>query len=180
MCQQHNLFLINRDTQCFLQVLLHFGEVVGDGLAPVLACDEIRNVFQWPRTVERVHGDQVVELVRFQFSQVLLHTSTFKLESTVCFTALIQFVCFRIIERNGINIYLDSVVLFDHPQGIPYDRERLQAQKVHLDNTGIFDGTAFVLGNQQIRVPGCTNGYDFRQFLGGNDDTRGVNTCSAD
>ena len=80
--QQHDLLLIYRDAVCILQVFLHQVYVVDDGFAAVLAVDEVGNVIHRPRTVEGVHGDQILEGRGFQLAQVFLHAGRLELERT--------------------------------------------------------------------------------------------------
>ena len=51
--EQHHLFLVDGDAVRFLQVFLHLGQVVADRLQPVFALDEVGDVFQRARPVER-------------------------------------------------------------------------------------------------------------------------------
>ena len=80
--QQHDLLLIYRDAVGILQVFLHQVYVVDNGFTAVLAVDEVGNVIHRPRTVEGVHGDQILEGRGFQLAQVFLHAGRLELERT--------------------------------------------------------------------------------------------------
>jgi hypothetical protein len=60
------------------------------GSRAVFALDEGGDVFQRTRPVQRVHGDEVAELVGLQFTQVLLHPRAFELEGAVGLGALVD------------------------------------------------------------------------------------------
>ena len=72
--KEHHLLLIHRDAVGILEVFLHAGDIVGDGLLAVLAGDEVGDVIHRSRTVEGVHGDEVLENRRLQLAEILLHT----------------------------------------------------------------------------------------------------------
>ena len=48
----------------------------------MLTIDKIGDIIHRSRTVEGVHGNQIFECRRLQFTQILLHTGRFKLECT--------------------------------------------------------------------------------------------------
>ena len=46
----------------------------------MLTADELRYVVHWSRTVEGVHGYQVIDVRRLKLTQVLLHARRLELE----------------------------------------------------------------------------------------------------
>ena len=80
--EQHHLLLIDRDAIGVLEVLLHAGEIVDNGLLALLAGDEVGDVVHGTRTVEGVHCDEVLERAGLQFNEILLHTCRLELEGT--------------------------------------------------------------------------------------------------
>ncbi|MPM46385.1 hypothetical protein SDC9_93085 [bioreactor metagenome] len=62
----------------------------------------------------------------------------------------VQFVCFWIIQRNGVDVYLDAVCCFDVYERILYDGQGFKSQKVHLYQPRLFDDGAFVLRHKQL------------------------------
>ena len=78
--QQHDLFLIHGHAVGVLQVAVHARQVVDYGRTPMLSGDEFRYVVHRPRSVQGVHGDEVLELGGLQLAQVFLHAGRFKLE----------------------------------------------------------------------------------------------------
>ena len=59
--QQHHLLLVDGDAVGVLEVLVHLGDVVDDGALAVLALDKVGDVVHGARTIEGVHGDEVLE-----------------------------------------------------------------------------------------------------------------------
>ena len=78
--EKHHLLLIDGDPIGILEVALHTGQVVGDGLTAVLTIDEVGDVVHRPWTIKGVHRYEVLEGGRLEFAQILLHPSGFKLE----------------------------------------------------------------------------------------------------
>ena len=71
--EQHDLLLIDGNAISVLQVLLHIGNIVGHLFLTVLTRDERGNILHRPRTIERIHRNQVLEAVGFQVAQMLFH-----------------------------------------------------------------------------------------------------------
>ncbi|GFI54361.1 hypothetical protein IMSAGC022_00975 [Alistipes sp.] len=71
--QKHDLLLIYRNAVGIFEILLHFGYVVHDRLAAVLAVDEVGYVVHRTGTVERIHRYQVLECRGLQLAKILLH-----------------------------------------------------------------------------------------------------------
>ena len=80
--QKHDLLLIDSNTVCILQVFLHNRNIILDRLASPLTVDEIRDIVHRPRTIEGIHGNQVLKRTGLQLTQIFLHTGRFKLECT--------------------------------------------------------------------------------------------------
>ncbi len=64
LTQQHYLFLVNCDTIGIAQVFLHFFDIVTDGFPAMFTGDEIGDIGNWSRTIQGVHGYQVIKLIR--------------------------------------------------------------------------------------------------------------------
>ena len=174
--QQHDLLLVNRYAVGFLQVFGHFGQVILDFLAAVLAVHVVGNVGNRAGAVQRVHGNQIAETVGLQVFHVLFHPVRFKLEHGIGFAALKQFVGFRIIKRHGINVNFHAVVALDQQQAVAQNRQVAQTQKVHLDHARILNDLALELRDEQVGFLRRGNGNDIRQIAGGDDDARRVDT----
>ena len=74
LAQEHNLFLVHRNTICILQEFFHLRDVVRNFLPAMFPVYETGDVFHWPRAVKGVHGNQVFDLVRLKFPKVLFHS----------------------------------------------------------------------------------------------------------
>ena len=94
--KQHYLLLVNGDTIRLLEEFFHFRQIVFDRLTTVLPVNELRNVFHRARAIQRVHRDQIFELIGLQLAQVFLHPHTFKLECSGCFAPLEKLIGFGI------------------------------------------------------------------------------------
>ena len=102
--EEHHLLLVHGDSVGILQVLLHARDIVLDFLLSVLTGDEGRNVIHRSRTIEGVHGNEVLEHRRLQLSQVLLHARRLKLEGTDGTSLLIKLVSQLIVDRNLVEV----------------------------------------------------------------------------
>ena len=80
--EKHHLLLIHRDAVGVFQVFLHARDVVFYLFLAVLTGDEGWDIVHWSRTVEGVHGDDVLECRGMQLAQVFLHSGRLKLESS--------------------------------------------------------------------------------------------------
>ena len=87
--QQHHLFLVYGDAIGFFQVFLHVGQVVTHYFLSVLAGHKLWYIRHGAGAVQRIHGNQVVEFIRFQFTQVFLHAGAFKLECGIGISLLV-------------------------------------------------------------------------------------------
>ena len=102
--QKHHLLLIYRDSVCVLQIFLHAGDVVLYLLAPVFACDERGDIVHRSRSVEGIHGDDVLEDGWLQFAQVFLHTWRLKLECAYGASFGIQSVGVGIVDGDIVEV----------------------------------------------------------------------------
>ena len=71
--EEHDLLLIDRDAVGVLQIFLHARQVIDNRLLPVLSGDELWDILHRSGTVERVHGDEVLEGRGSQVAEVALH-----------------------------------------------------------------------------------------------------------
>ena len=169
----------NADTKCVFQIFLHIRHIIHHRLPSMFPGNKVGNILNRARAIKRVHGDQIVKLIGFEFAEVFLHTCAFKLERTVGFAALVEFIRFAVVQRNIVDVDSDAMVLFDQFHGIPDDRQRFQAQKVHLNNARIFDHRSFKLRQQQVGIFHGGHRNNIREVVRRNNDTCGVNARSA-
>ena len=182
--EEHDLLLIDGDAVGVLQVLLHAGEVVLDGLLAVLTLDELRDVGDRARTIEGVHGDEVLEGGGLQFAQVFLHARRFKLEGANGIAIAIELVGGGVFDADFVDVDLDAERLADVGDGLADDGERLEAEEVHLDKARLLNHLALVLGAVEFLarflVVGSRYGHPVRNVVAADDETAGVDTRIAD
>ena len=111
--KDHHLLLVYGNSIGVFQYFFQLWQVIGNIFPAVFTVDVIRNIRDWAGTVQGVHRDEVIELIGLKVAQVFLHTRTFKLKRTNGICTLVERECFFIIQRQGINIYFDAVILFN-------------------------------------------------------------------
>ena len=180
--EKHHLLLIDRNAVGVLQVLLHDGDVILDGLAAPFAVNEVRNVVHRSRTVEGIHGDEVLKRAGLQLTQILLHTGRFKLEGTNGTSLTVELIGLRVIDGDGININHLSRVKSHILHGLLDDGERLQPQEVHLDKSRVFNHTAFILGDEhfftRLLIVCRTHRYPVSDVITADDGATGMDSCT--
>ena len=107
--------------------------VVGDRLPALLAVYEGRNVVHRTRAVKRVHCDEVGKPFRLKGDEPLLHAVGFELEKARGFAASEKLVRFLVIVGNRVGINVDSVELLYERNALLLHRQRLETEKVHLE-----------------------------------------------
>ena len=146
----HHLFLIDGDPVGLVQELGHHGQVEADFLFTPFPGDERRDVVHGARTVEGVHGDEVLEPLRMQPLQPLLHAGRFELEDALRVSARIKSIGFRVVDGDFLYVDIHSVALFDKRQAFLYDRKRPEPQEIHLQHAHFLDIGAFVLRHPHV------------------------------
>ena len=111
--EKHDLLLIDRNAIRIFQVALHHRDVVLDFFLPMLAADERRDVIHRPRPVEGIHGNQIFELRRLQFTEILLHPGGFKLECPRSLPFAIELVGRRVFQAYVVDVYRFARCLAD-------------------------------------------------------------------
>ena len=181
--EEHHLLLVYGDTVGVLEVLLHTGNVVLNGLAAVLTVNEVGDVVHRTRTVQRVHGDEVLEGRGLQLAQVLLHTGRLELERTDGLAFAIELVGLGVINGYGVNVDIDAKALLDVGHGLLDDGEGLQSQEVHLDEARVLNHATLVLCYEQffacLLVFGGAHGYPVGDVVAADDGSAGMYACAA-
>ena len=176
------MLLIDRDAVGFLEVLLHAGNVIFDGLYAVFAVDELWDVIHGARAIESIHGDEILKTGGMQLDEILLHTSRLELESASSSTLAIEFVGLWVIDRDFLDINVDAMVQFDICQCFLDNREVFQSQEVHLDQTRALDDTTLILGDDDaltIAVVCCAHRHPISNVVTTDDNTTSVYTRAA-
>ena len=163
--QEHHLLLIDRDAVGLLQILLHDGDVVGNRLLAVLTRYERRNVVHRPRPVEGVHGYEVLEFARLELAQRVLHPLRLKLERGGGVSVAVELEGGGVIERYVVDVEVYAAVALDVLEGLLDDGERLEAEEVHLDQTGLLNHAPLVLSGDHLRAVGV-GGHGDRHPVG--------------
>ena len=181
--EEHHLLLIDRDAIGILEVLLHDGDIVLNGLTAPLAVDEVGDVIHRSRAVEGVHGDEVLEGAGLQLAQVLLHTGRLELEGADGASLAVELVGGRVVNGDGIDINHLSGMEAHVLHRLLDDGEGLEAQEVHLDESGIFNHAAFVLGDEhllaRLLVIGGAHGYPVGDVVAADDGATGMHARAA-
>ena len=179
--QQHHLLLIDGDAIGVLEVFLHAGDVVLDFLATILTGDERRNVVHRSRTVEGVHGNEVLEHRRMKLAEVFLHTCRLKLEGTDGAALLIELVSLGVVDGDMVQVNINATCLLDNGAGLFLLRQCLQSQEVHLDESGRLNHVAVVLGAVglsilEVGVVGSRDGHPVRYRVTADNEATGMDT----
>ena len=144
--------------------------------------NKVRNIIHRTRTVKGIHRNQVLKRRRLQLTQVLLHTGRLKLESTDRSSVTVKFISSRILDWNGIDIQFHSFTQTNIFDSLLYNRQCFQPQKVHLDQSGIFDHRTFILGNQHLFaglfIISRADRYPIRDIITTNNSATGMYTRS--
>ena len=182
--QQHHLLLIHRDAIGILQIFLHHGDIVGNGLATMLTVDEIGDIAHRSRTIQGVHSDEVFEDRRLQLAQVFLHTCRLKLERTDGAPLLIEFKGLGVVDGNRVEIDVDASGTLDIQARLFQLRKRLQSQEVHLDQARRFNHVSVILCTVglralEVRIISRRYGHMIRDRVTTDDKTTGMDTRTA-
>ena len=102
--QKHDLLLIDGDAVGILQILLHHRYVIFYGFTPLLTVDELGYVVHGARTVEGVHSNKVVNDMRLQLAQVLLHARRLELEHAHRIALAEKLVCSLVVQRQVVHV----------------------------------------------------------------------------
>ena len=181
--QAHNLFLIRDDAVRFLERRLHGRRFVFDLGAAVFAIDVVVHnaAAQRAGTIQRVQRDQVLETLRLGLAQRLAHAGTFKLEHTVCLAVGKQLIRLRVVERQMIEVDLVAGGFLDVFDGVVEQRERAEAEEVHLEQTHPLNFLHRPLCGDFVLLAAIER-RKFHHGPGSNDDAGGVHggvTCHA-
>ena len=139
----------------------------------VAALDEFGNQFHRAGPVQRHQRGDVFDGTDLEFPAQIAHPAGFQLEHAERFRLVQQVVGFRVVERQMVNVNLDAVRAFDHFAGVADDGERLQPEKIHLQQAEVADGIHRVLGDERAAVV-LLEREQIHQRLVADDDAGGV------
>ena len=106
--QQHHLLLVDGDAVGVLEVLVHLGDIVDDGALAVLALDKVGDVVHGARTVEGVHGYEVLEGGGLQLAQVFLHARRLELEGSDGTSLAVKLIRLGVVDGNFLQVDIDA------------------------------------------------------------------------
>ena len=113
--EEHDLLLIDRDTIGILEVFLHHRDIVGHGFEALLTLDELRDIIHWSGPIEGIHGDEVANDGRLQFTQIFLHAGGLELEHSHRAAFLEELISQLIVNRNMVDVDIDAACFLDVP-----------------------------------------------------------------
>ena len=122
--KQHDLFLINRDPVSVFEIALHQRMVIHDRFLAVFAANKLRNVFHRTRTIQRIHGDEILETIRTEQAQIFFHAAGFELKKPRRFAAREHAERRFIVERDRADVQIQTFRRFHVLQTIFQNRER--------------------------------------------------------
>ncbi len=141
----------------------------------MLAADEVGDhpALQRSGTVQGQKGDNVLEAIGAQVGEYIAHAGTFQLKHAVRLPPGQQGECLRVVQGQGVHVRDGLAPFFGQLQGIAYDRERLQPQKIELDQPDLFHPFHVVLGDHFPLFP-AIQGEIFLHGLVRNHNPRGM------
>ena len=131
----HNLLLIEHNAEGLLQDRLKERMHIDNFLFPVQSVDEIRYhaAAEGPGTIERHRRDQIDKAFWLEILDQIRHACRLHLKHGTRI-AIAKHLCrLRILQRNLINIQLDSMGAADMVDRIGNDGQRAQPQEVHFE-----------------------------------------------
>ena len=154
----HHLLLVNHDAVGLAADRLQQRMLVLDLDFPVAAPDEFGNQLHRPRPVQRNQRRDVLDGADLELAAQIAHPAGFQLEHAERVRLVQQVVGLRVVERQVVDRHLDAARLLDHLAGVANDRQRLEAQEIHLQQAQVAhrphrvlgdDGAVFVLLERQ-------------------------------
>src|SRR5690606_31962036 len=151
LCDLHHLFLINRHSVGRCEHIIDERIELSSFLATVFGGYKVVHHSGAKRTwsVERHHSDDIFKTVRLELAEELLHAARFELEHSRGFTTRDQLIGSEVLKREFAYDQRITLAIRSHIHeslGVIDHRERLEPEKVELDQTGVFDVVFVVLG----------------------------------
>ena len=110
-----------------------------------------RDVFHRAWAIERHQRDDVLDAVRPHADQRLAHAGTFHLEHADRLAARQHLVGLLVVERQRCELDLDAALGDEIDRDLEH-RQRLQAEEVELDQTGLLHPFHVELGDRHVRA----------------------------
>jgi hypothetical protein len=172
----HHLFLVHDHAVGRLQASFQIVVEIVDLLLALLAQDEVVHHPRAKRagTVEREHGDDVLEAVRREFLEQLLHAFRFHLEDRRGVGILQNLVGTRVVEGQRIEVRPVTGQFFDIIDGELDDGQVAQTEEVELHQPDLFHVVLVVLRNDRRAGIGGIQRAEVGQLAGGDQHATSV------
>jgi hypothetical protein len=126
-------------------------------------------------TIQRVQGDQILEALRLGLAQGVAHARAFELEHAVRLPVLKQLIRFRVVERERVQVDRVAGRFLDVLDGVVQQRERAEAEEVHLQEADAIDlAHAPLRGDFALVLLTAIQRHELGERLRRDDDARGV------
>ena len=147
----HDLLLIQHDAERLLEDRFEERMHVCDFLLAVAAGDEVLDHAraQRPRAVERDRRDEVGEFLRREVFDELRHAARFHLEHGARLAVAEHLRGQFVFQRNLFDVDRLAAIFFDVLDAVRDDRERAQAEEVHLQQAELLDVILVVLRDER-------------------------------
>ena len=175
-----DLVLVHADAVRLLEDRLEDRVQVAHRHLAVLGAGEGGDVVHRAGPIEGHDGDQVADLVRLQAAKAAAHAVTFQLEDgrRLALPKHLEGLArlrVRVVGGDDVQIEIDPLRLFENAQGAVDDGEVGEAQEVHLEHAGLFDGAHRPLGDEGVIALGAAlQGNVFHKRVAGDDNAGGV------
>src|SRR5439155_1897856 len=103
--------------------------------------------------IERVERNQVVETARLRLAQQLAHPRALELEDAECRPLSEHLVGLRVVERDAVDVEIDPLGPLDLLEAVVNERQRAQAEEIHLQEADALDLLHIPLRRQLVALP---------------------------
>ena len=150
----HHLFLIRDDAVRGREDLLELGELVAHRLLALLAAlvNLVHPGVERTGTHERVGRDEVVEPVGAHGTHHVGGERRLELEDAGGAAGAELAVGRLVVEREGVDVDVDAASRLDRLDRVADDRERREAEEVHLEHPGLLERVHVVLRDDHALV----------------------------
>ena len=176
----HNLLLVENNAIGILKDRLHQGMQHLRRALAVTAGDKVlrHTRAQGTRTVESHEWNQILKAFRRQIHNQLCNARRLQLENTGRFAAAEHIAGFLIMQRDIIDIHYLACRLLDELDAVANNRQRAQAEKVHLQQAQLLH-LVFIILRNHTAVTALLQRHIVAQIARCDNNTGGVRACIA-
>ena len=142
----HDLLLVNDTAVGRFQNRFQKGGIVPDGVRTVLSPDILRDEVHGTRPVQRDPGDHILQALGLQLLHEAFHPGAFKLEHPVRTAGTQRIQHLPVIVIDLLHVQPDAGILLHHSDSVLNDRQRPEAQEIHLQKSQLLQGGHGELG----------------------------------